>query len=147
MIDAEIQRRVERLLKGERRIEDLDRIFQCLRDRAHSREDEREIGDFVAHHAASGTRVRSLRECRTFSSACTRGPVTCSAGYPRTIGATHRCLTVERDGTARHRLTRRGFWPVFLNARFDGKIYPCRRPLRRCRPAKLNERQLQPSLA
>jgi hypothetical protein len=49
MIDAEMHRRVERLLRGDRRVDDLDRIFLGLRDRAHGRASVREIGDFVAH--------------------------------------------------------------------------------------------------
>lgn len=44
-----MQRRVERLLRGDRRPDDLDRLYLNLRDRAHGRASVREIGDFVAH--------------------------------------------------------------------------------------------------
>jgi hypothetical protein len=49
MLDADLQKRVQRLLRGERRSDDLDRLFLGLRDRSHGRESVREIGDFVAH--------------------------------------------------------------------------------------------------
>ncbi len=49
MIDAELQRRVERLARGEKRTDDLDRLYLAMRDRAHGRASVREIGDFVAH--------------------------------------------------------------------------------------------------
>ena len=49
MIDAEMLRRVERLLRGDNRTDDLDRLYLSLRDRAHGRASVREIGDFVAH--------------------------------------------------------------------------------------------------
>ncbi len=49
MIDADLQRRVRRLLQGGRRIDDLDRLFLALRDRSYGRASIREIGDFVAH--------------------------------------------------------------------------------------------------
>jgi hypothetical protein len=49
MLDTDLQKRVQRLLRGERRSDDLDRLFLGLRDRSHGRESVREIGDFVAH--------------------------------------------------------------------------------------------------
>lgn len=41
--------RVQRLLRGERRHDDFDRLFLGLRDRAGDRTIIREVGDFVAH--------------------------------------------------------------------------------------------------
>lgn len=49
MIDADLQRRVDRLLRGERRTEDWDRLYLGLRERAFGRASVREVGDFVAH--------------------------------------------------------------------------------------------------
>ena len=49
MQDTDLQRRVERILQGQRRIDDLDRIFLGLRARSYGRDNVREIGDFVAH--------------------------------------------------------------------------------------------------
>lgn len=51
MIDADLKRRVDRLLRGERRTEDLDRLYLGLRERAFGRASVREIGDFVAHRS------------------------------------------------------------------------------------------------
>lgn len=49
MIDADLKRRVERLVHGTRRSDDLDRLFLALRERSYGRASIREIGDFVAH--------------------------------------------------------------------------------------------------
>jgi hypothetical protein len=49
MLDLDLQRRVQRLLRGDRRSDDLDRIFLSLRERSYGRASIREIGDFVAH--------------------------------------------------------------------------------------------------
>jgi len=49
MSDQTVRRRVERLLQGERRPDDLTRIFMHMRDRSDGRESVQEIGDFVAH--------------------------------------------------------------------------------------------------
>lgn len=49
MLDQDLSRRIARLLRGERRCEDLDRLFLALRDRPSARSSVREIGDFVAH--------------------------------------------------------------------------------------------------
>lgn len=49
MLDQDLSRRIARLLRGERRCEDLDRLFLALRDRPGARSSVREIGDFVAH--------------------------------------------------------------------------------------------------
>ncbi|MBY3144089.1 hypothetical protein HFO63_00505 [Rhizobium laguerreae] len=49
MIDPDIRLRVRRILRGERRQDDLDRIFLYLRTRHFGRESIQEIGDFVAH--------------------------------------------------------------------------------------------------
>lgn len=51
MIDGDLQRRVERLIRGERRTEDLDRLYLGLRERAFGKASVREIGDFVAHRS------------------------------------------------------------------------------------------------
>jgi len=39
----------QRLVRGERRSDDLDRLFLALRERSHGRASIKEIGDFVAH--------------------------------------------------------------------------------------------------
>jgi hypothetical protein len=49
MKPAELRQRVARYLRGDRRVEDLDRIFLGLRDRSYGLASIREIGDFVAH--------------------------------------------------------------------------------------------------
>lgn len=46
----EIRIRVDRLLGGQRNIENLDRIFQYVRSRSFGRKTVRDVGDFV-HHA------------------------------------------------------------------------------------------------
>lgn len=49
MKPTELRQRVERYLRGDCRVADLDRIFLGLRDRCHGLASIREIGDFVAH--------------------------------------------------------------------------------------------------
>jgi hypothetical protein len=49
MKSTELRQRVERYLRGDCRVADLDRIFLGLRDRCHGLASIREIGDFVAH--------------------------------------------------------------------------------------------------
>lgn len=51
MIADDLRMRAGRLLAGQRRVDDLDRLFLGLRDRHHGKESVREIGDFVAHRA------------------------------------------------------------------------------------------------
>jgi hypothetical protein len=46
---TELRQRVERYLRGDCRIADLDRIFLGLRDQSYGLASIREIGDFVAH--------------------------------------------------------------------------------------------------
>ena len=48
-LDEELRRRARRLLNGDRRTEDLDRLYLGLRGRARGFDAVREIGDFVAH--------------------------------------------------------------------------------------------------
>jgi hypothetical protein len=50
MAEIKSRSRVERLLRGDIRIEDITNLFLYLRDRCDGRESVREIGDFVAHH-------------------------------------------------------------------------------------------------
>ena len=50
MPDQAMRARVERLLRGEVRDDDLTRLFLFARDRCDGRESVQEIGDFVAHH-------------------------------------------------------------------------------------------------
>lgn len=49
MLDEDLARRLDRLLRGERRCDDLDRLFLGLRERPGACGSVREIGDFVAH--------------------------------------------------------------------------------------------------
>jgi hypothetical protein len=51
MIDDDLRMRSGRLLAGQWRVDDLDRLFLGQRDRHHGKESFREIGDFVAHRA------------------------------------------------------------------------------------------------
>lgn len=51
MIDDDLRLRAGRLLAGQHRVDDLDRLFLGQRDRHHGKESFREIGDFVAHRA------------------------------------------------------------------------------------------------
>ena len=46
---TELRQRVERFVRGDRRVADLDRIFLSLRERCYGLASIREIGDFVAH--------------------------------------------------------------------------------------------------
>lgn len=46
---AELRQRVERYIRSDRRVADLDRMFLGLRDRCYGLASIREIGDFVAH--------------------------------------------------------------------------------------------------
>lgn len=49
MLDDDLRHRALRLLAGDRRVADLDRLFLGLRARASAQSCFREIGDFVAH--------------------------------------------------------------------------------------------------
>lgn len=49
MLDDDLRHRARRLLAGDRRVADLDRLFLGLRARASAQSCFREIGDFVAH--------------------------------------------------------------------------------------------------
>jgi len=49
MIERDLKLRVARLVRGERRTEDLDRLFLGLRQAPRVGSCIREIGDFVAH--------------------------------------------------------------------------------------------------
>ena len=56
--------RVERLLRGDFRADDLTRLFLYARDRCDGRESVQEIGDFVAHHSerTKGIVTRETRD-------------------------------------------------------------------------------------
>lgn len=49
MKPTELRQRVERYIRGDCRVADLDRMFLGLRDRCYGLNSIREIGDFVAH--------------------------------------------------------------------------------------------------
>ena len=49
MLDDDLRHRARRLMTGDRRVADLDRLFLGLRARAGAQSCFREIGDFVAH--------------------------------------------------------------------------------------------------
>ncbi|WP_159994014.1 hypothetical protein [Roseomonas sp. 18066] len=49
MLNHDLSRRLDRMLQGIRRADDLDRIFLALRDRPGARPSVREVGDFIAH--------------------------------------------------------------------------------------------------
>jgi hypothetical protein len=62
--DSGLRARVERLLHGDFRPEDLSRLFLYARDRCDGREAVQEIGDFVAHHSerTKGIVTRTVRD-------------------------------------------------------------------------------------
>jgi len=64
MADPKSRARVERLLRGDFRTEDLTQLFLYARDRCDGREPVAEIGHFVAHHSErdKGIVTRSTRE-------------------------------------------------------------------------------------
>ena len=64
MADPKSRARVERLLSGNIRPDDLTHLFLYARDRCDGRESVQEIGDFVAHHdeRIKGIVTRTVRE-------------------------------------------------------------------------------------
>jgi hypothetical protein len=62
--DSGLRARVERLLHGDFRPADLDRLFLYARDRCDGRESVQEVGDFVAHHSErmKGIVTRTVRD-------------------------------------------------------------------------------------
>jgi hypothetical protein len=64
MPDRAMRSRVERLMSGNFRPDDLTRLFLYARDRCDGRESVQEIGDFVAHHdeRSKGLITRSCRD-------------------------------------------------------------------------------------
>jgi hypothetical protein len=64
MADPKSRARVERLLDGKNRTDDLTHLFLYARDRCDGRESVQEIGDFVAHHdeRTKGIVTRTVRE-------------------------------------------------------------------------------------
>ncbi len=67
MLDQDLSRRLARLMRGERRTDDLDRLFLALRDRSAARASVREVGDFVAHRdqREKGLVTRTARDIFT----------------------------------------------------------------------------------
>jgi hypothetical protein len=57
MLDEDLRHRVKRIVGGDYRTDDLDRLFLGVRDRAQGRDSVREVGDFIAHR---GQRERGL---------------------------------------------------------------------------------------
>lgn len=64
MVDQGLRARVERILRGDFRNDDLTRLFLFARDRCDGRESVQEIGDFVAHHheRTKGIVTRTTRD-------------------------------------------------------------------------------------
>jgi len=64
MPNPEMRNRVERLLNGDFRVDDLTRLFLYARDRCDGRQAVREVGDFVAHRdeRTKGTVTRTARD-------------------------------------------------------------------------------------
>jgi hypothetical protein len=64
MVDAGLRARVERLLDGDFRPDDVTRLFLYARDRCDGRESVQEVGDFVAHHdeRTKGLITRTTRD-------------------------------------------------------------------------------------
>ena len=62
MKSTELRQRVERYIRGDCRVADLDRIFLGLRERCYGLPSIREIGDFVAHRdQIAGVEVRDIQ--------------------------------------------------------------------------------------
>jgi hypothetical protein len=64
MVDAKSRARVERIIRGDFRPDDLTGLFLYARDHCDGRESVTDIGDFVAHHSErdKGIVTRSTRE-------------------------------------------------------------------------------------
>ena len=64
MPDQNMRARVERLLRGDVREDDITRLFLFSRDRCDGRESVQEIGDFVAHHSerTKGIVTRTVKD-------------------------------------------------------------------------------------
>lgn len=62
MLEADPQHRVQRLLSGDCRIEDLDRIFLGLRSRRDSRDSMREIRDSHRDEREKGPATQRVRD-------------------------------------------------------------------------------------
>src|SRR5258708_38187306 len=65
MVDTNLRIRVERLLKGDIRIEDLTTLFLALRGRSDGREILTEMGDFVAQRDERNKGIVT-RACRDY---------------------------------------------------------------------------------
>jgi hypothetical protein len=67
MASSDLRSRVERLLKGDFRPDDLTRLFLYARDRCDGRESVQEVGDFVAHRdqRSKGIITRTARDFYT----------------------------------------------------------------------------------
>lgn len=74
MSQLEHQRRVARLLRGERNVSDLDRLFADLRFKSCGKEVVREVGDFAAHRAKrdKGVVMRRVEDMQTGAGAWVR---------------------------------------------------------------------------
>lgn len=100
MSDPSNRARVERLLRGERRTDDLTRLFLYIRDRCDGRESVQEIGDFVAHHdeRTKGLVTRCTRDwavSATYAAAYLNRPLNFSSlppYYPKFLEASSRRL-------------------------------------------------------
>jgi hypothetical protein len=68
MFDEDLRQRVGRLLLGERRTVDLDRLYLGLRGRSRSHHAFREVGDFVAHRDTRDKGVLSQTTRDVFTS-------------------------------------------------------------------------------
>ena len=64
MSDPKSRARVERILSGELRADDLANLFLYARDHCDGRETVKEVGDFVAHHTerTKGVVTRTARD-------------------------------------------------------------------------------------
>jgi hypothetical protein len=69
MADPKSRARVERLLRGDIRTDDITNLFLYARDRCDGRESVQEVGDFVAHHSER-TKGIVTRTTRDWSAIC-----------------------------------------------------------------------------
>ena len=100
MPDQAMRARVERLLRGSVREDDITRLFLFARDRCDGRESVQEIGDFVAHHSEreKGAVTRTVKDWvtivqfRSWSDADVMDPRRLPSSFPEFIYAQSRRL-------------------------------------------------------
>jgi hypothetical protein len=112
MADAGLKARVDRLLSGDFRVDDVTRLFLYARNRCDGRESVQEIGDFVAHHEEriKGIVTRETKDwfmtARVMASAIMGTPLDVNrfpADFPEFLSASFRRIgpSIKRAGVSR----------------------------------------------